>query len=462
MQEAPHDESSVNMSGYDSEHATLTKEDREEIAERESRWVFCMRMIVLAVLLASAATVVALVFTTMVAQEEKDFESKFGSAADVVFESVGRTFDQVLGSTDSFVGHLVSYNEPDESKNVQGWPYVTMPRWGYHSAKLLKQSKAYNSGYCVVVQQEEIPKWLNFSTSNLEWVDEAKAVQAKTDEYWADLSTNFTSPVLPFVWSVGAEGLEAHAEPTPYMNNYPTGISSQRQLRRMASGVGNFHRIHHRVPQQQDGRHHQRRQCLAQRVRSKEVLQVEAAVNYSKNFLTPGRGNASEPNGFIIYPIFDSLDSPRLDRSQDQEPLGYYWYTYFWKDYIQNILPEGTDGVVAVFKNSCGKPFSYRLDGPKTTYLGGGDLHDTKYDYLERSQTLHQLMDSTKQSAEGSSYTGLPLSDWFCPTTLRPVPLPNVRRRIRHTWSPHVYPLGGPHLCLYIGRFHRLRLHRFL
>ncbi|CAB9507281.1 Guanylate cyclase [Seminavis robusta] len=89
-----------------------------------------------------------------------------------------------------------------------------------------------------------------------------------------------------------------------------------------------------------------------------------------------------------------------------------------WKSYIQNILPEGTNGVVVVFSSLCGGTFSYRLDGNKGIYLGGGDLHDPQYNYLGTSKTLYDIMDGTRQSAEGSSYSGLPVSKTYCVMTL--------------------------------------------
>lgn len=86
---------------------------------------------------------------------------------------------------------------------------------------------------------------------------------------------------------------------------------------------------------------------------------------------------------------------------------------------LEGILPLGSDGLIVVFSDDCeGSVFSFRLDGPAVIYLGGGDLHDDNYDYLGKSLTVLDAMDTTKRSAEGSSYTGLPLSETQCVRTI--------------------------------------------
>ncbi len=49
----------------------------------------------------------------------------------------------------------------------------------------------------------------------------------------------------------------------------------------------------------------------------------------------------------------------------------------------RNLLPDGVVGIQIVVRNSCGQNFTYELDGPKATYLGGTDSHETKYNDYE-------------------------------------------------------------------------------
>jgi hypothetical protein len=86
---------------------------------------------------------------------------------------------------------------------------------------------------------------------------------------------------------------------------------------------------------------------------------------------------------------------------------------------IENILPPGSDGVVIVFENECNPTFTFEIFGPEVVYLGRGDQHEPKYDYLEESAWLNAL-DSF--SSKGSTYSGVPIDRDFCPFHLRVYP----------------------------------------
>jgi hypothetical protein len=53
-----------------------------------------------------------------------------------------------------------------------------------------------------------------------------------------------------------------------------------------------------------------------------------------------------------------------------------------WNDYFMNVLPEGAGGILVVVKGRS-QTFTFHIDGPDVSFLGEGDLHDEKYDYLE-------------------------------------------------------------------------------
>ena len=50
-----------------------------------------------------------------------------------------------------------------------------------------------------------------------------------------------------------------------------------------------------------------------------------------------------------------------------------------WADFLREILPPGTDGVLVVIENTCDGAFSYRIDGPAVTYLGSGSQLESKF-----------------------------------------------------------------------------------
>ena len=72
----------------------------------------------------------------------------------------------------------------------------------------------------------------------------------------------------------------------------------------------------------------------------------------------------------------------------------------YWKTYFRQILPSNTFGVHVILQNTCGQSYTYQVDGGEATFIGHGDLHDTKYDYLR--QMSHDF-----QNIYGSEYVDI-------------------------------------------------------
>jgi len=79
--------------------------------------------------------------------------------------------------------------------------------------------------------------------------------------------------------------------------------------------------------------------------------------------------------------------------------------------------------------------FIYLPDGPRTTFLGRGDLHDHRFNALEQSSVLTALDSFTVKAGQ---YTGVPLDDEFCPTTIRIYPS-IVLYDIHHSTNPATF-----------------------
>ena len=86
---------------------------------------------------------------------------------------------------------------------------------------------------------------------------------------------------------------------------------------------------------------------------------------------------------------------------------------------MKDILPVGSDGIVLVVENECSPSFTYEINGPEVRYLGGGDHHDSSFDYLQLSS---DLLDLREFAIKDSSYSGSPVLDDFCKYTVRVFP----------------------------------------
>jgi hypothetical protein len=69
-----------------------------------------------------------------------------------------------------------------------------------------------------------------------------------------------------------------------------------------------------------------------------------------------------------------------------------------WDLYLSRLLPVGVNGVNVVLDNTCGQVVSYVINGPAAVYLGEGDLHETKFDYLRQTVRVSDVLGSDSGS----------------------------------------------------------------
>jgi hypothetical protein len=136
---------------------------------------------------------------------------------------------------------------------------------------------------------------------------------------------------------------------------------------------------------------------------------------YYKTFI-PAGVECMEPLSNWFYPILDIVDRIELSNEaslpDDLEVKSMIAVEFYWRHYFEDILPEGSNGIIVVVGNSCiDDSFTYQLDGPKAIYLGVGDRHDQSYNYLHSESIMSQL---TSFREGMSDYTGVALDDEEC------------------------------------------------
>jgi hypothetical protein len=157
-----------------------------------------------------------------------------------------------------------------------------------------------------------------------------------------------------------------------------------------------------------------------------------ATVQWARGYSAPTE-DPTEPIGIVYYPMlqppnFQEQDIPSLPvqtrNVTECDLVGIFVITLYWRRLFLNILPTGSDGIVVVISNTCGQAFTYKLYGPDAIYLGGRDLHETRYndDVLRLS-----LSDVGTFSTHSREYYGVPLSQDFCPYTLEVYPSDEMR-----------------------------------
>ena len=101
--------------------------------------------------------------------------------------------------------------------------------------------------------------------------------------------------------------------------------------------------------------------------------------------------DASEPVIRILYPILNTSEGAITVDEPDSKVVGIIASSFFWKSFLEHILPNGEDGLYVVFKNTCNQTFTYEINGHGANWVGAGDLHDPLYDYMGRSLTFKEI-----------------------------------------------------------------------
>jgi class 3 adenylate cyclase len=407
-------ESEECMSDVTPVHEPTKREDNVQIADAENNLVFWSRMIVLAVLVVSTVSVALVVYFYTSGSEEEYFEQQFISDSLKVFEAVGTSLDLTLGAADAFIVKVVSHARYSNST----WPFVTAPDFAVQAAKLLGSSAAVHCNVYPLVSKNQRAAWEQYSLLNDAWVEESINMQAR--------NKNYNGPILTEYGTLGMihnnVGVVAESDPGPYMPSWQSspvvpyyfpynwdGLAydetanairhSMDTLRVVINGVTN-------LPDPSD---------------PAAVEQAAASSSWASSFIGEDE-DENEPMSDIVYPIINSINDVTIDPDDVEQPaVGAFALTFYWRDLIKNILPPNSKGVIVVFENTCEQVFTYRIDGENAIYVGQGDQHDSKYDYIGTSSTFLELRDHS-DSSRGSAYTGLPLSQDFCPMTLRVYP----------------------------------------
>jgi hypothetical protein len=94
----------------------------------------------------------------------------------------------------------------------------------------------------------------------------------------------------------------------------------------------------------------------------------------------------TDPHAFLMEPVYGTFEAP--DSGRTPELVGILLGLTSWKNIMDRLIPEGVNGVICVVDGRCGTSFTYELNGPKSKFLGVGDLHDPDYSYLQQTVQL--------------------------------------------------------------------------
>jgi hypothetical protein len=89
-----------------------------------------------------------------------------------------------------------------------------------------------------------------------------------------------------------------------------------------------------------------------------------------------------QPHSLVFRAVFRSLHDDTSDI------VAAVTVPVAWDVPLQKVLPETSNGINVVLRNTCNQSFTYLLNGPDASYIGEGDLHEKTYDELGMSVDL--------------------------------------------------------------------------
>jgi hypothetical protein len=164
-----------------SEVGTLAKKDEDDhgIGKQETKAVFRIKMVVMAVLLLCTTIVATSVYLHLSHTEETKFLHSFADDGKKIVDAIGVSLDKTLGVLDSLAILFVSYSRSSNQK----WPFVTMPDFAVRMAKLLPLTDAISVNMLPIVIPHDRKKWEAYTTESDDWINEGMRLQENWDFY---------------------------------------------------------------------------------------------------------------------------------------------------------------------------------------------------------------------------------------------------------------------------------------
>ena len=115
--------------------------------------------------------------------------------------------------------------------------------------------------------------------------------------------------------------------------------------------------------------------------------------------------------GHFYLPVFKSFNQT------DNEVVAIIFALFQWSSHFKNLLSREENGIVLVLENGCSQPFTYGINGKDVVFLGTGDLHNTKFDYMVQ----HASFSNLRTLQDGTEY-GVKFKYDYCPVSIRLYP----------------------------------------
>lgn len=436
------DDSVYSSNDDDSRHNGLQNHQDDEAARqrkslranKESKAVFWLRIIIFFSLFCTAAVVSFGVYHVSQAEEQDDFEAAFEIHGTKVIESFKAGFDRKIGSIGGMANAITNYAVSDADAE---FPFITVPNFEVLGSDVRVQADALAVVWAPLVVEEKRPEWEEFALSNHGQMDAA-----------VEKDANYLKEEDAFYTAIEAEGRASGTETTDNSDSQKRALQGGHP--NMLQDGSNYHLRIWDIPRNHNasvensgpylplwqrspvppgsqvlinmnwgttlGMANIYRYVLEGIDNPKVVInqaavpvalgreQIKQMVSHSQFRFETGNEYLDDPTSFLFYPVFDSFN--KTGRSL----TGYVVAQLYWRLFFTDILPVTAKGIIAVIENSYNQTLSYKIDGPQVTFLGEGDFHDPSYDGMGVSDDITDYVNS-RSSPETRAFRTVPLHD---------------------------------------------------
>jgi hypothetical protein len=387
-----HNESeSYSEDGSSDNGSTFQESDgTNEIVKSESTTVSRLRLLVSLVMLLAAVGVSLTVYFLIRDTENDEYHAQYDESATIVTTS----FEKIVGEKLAAIGSLsVAATAYARSQPNTTWPFVTLNDFQQSATNIREISNSLYVRIIPVVSEEDRPAWEDYSVKNDGWIDEALTYQEErrlglrslqggeeSQGVWLDISSRLgdkiytvdqgSGPYFPLWQASPYLGKDTTNFNGAYCSDYAAYIKKCLETGEMT--IGGIETAMPGAINDSDPTTSFFARLLS--------FAAEKPVDY-----------LGDPISSVFVPVFDSFDTTK-------KSTAVILSVFSWARYFEGLLPKNTPGVVVVLENTSDGPFTYKVVGEEAKYMGQGDLHDSKFDGMERAVDFPRENDTLEAS----------------------------------------------------------------
>lgn len=247
------------------------------------------------------------------------------------------------------------------------WPNIALPNFANQANDFLISTSAEMVTYFPIVDDEDRSSWETFSALNKGWYEEVVKFQDPEA---------VVESILPFIHPAVVN--RTHEEPIalPLWQTVPAPYAYTINFDMLELPI--FNNAYQYV-----------------KATNRPVVSETSGPNGLSNAYDNDDGH---PRSFLCAPLFN-------DFTPSKKLVGIFMSNVSWKNFFTSAAYLGIKGLVLVVANSCGDSFTYALGDEEPTFMGYGDLHDSKYEKYAQT-TLFEAFQSEDENEIAGEYEG--------------------------------------------------------